>query len=288
MPTRIEKHPSNLVSAGREAISARPSGGTPRGRRRPSPGVRRSSPRPRRRSSPGGGPAFRILLSIPNRLLESLLRKQLDAVPGWDVLKSVPDPHRLPGALELLSPDVLIMDLTDLPMPGLLVAAECAGASPGTMLCALLPALRPRHQKLLEGSGISAVLPQDCNERDLVHLLKCIASGRPLPAGFAGPRHNGQRPPAGSTAVHRPAPDPLSGREKEVLRLVARGFSSREIGERLFLSPRTIECHIANLLKALGLDEAKQLSCALYKDEDSPRGPTSRVAARSPAARSGN
>jgi DNA-binding CsgD family transcriptional regulator len=51
----------------------------------------------------------------------------------------------------------------------------------------------------------------------------------------------------------------VTGREAEVLRLVGEGMSNREVGERLFLSPRTVEKHVENLGRKLGVATRSQL-----------------------------
>jgi DNA-binding NarL/FixJ family response regulator len=50
--------------------------------------------------------------------------------------------------------------------------------------------------------------------------------------------------------------------------LVSRGFTSREVGERLFISPRTVENHVAEIYRKLELNDSRQLSCDVYRDED--------------------
>jgi two-component system response regulator NreC len=53
-----------------------------------------------------------------------------------------------------------------------------------------------------------------------------------------------------------------------VLRLVTRGFTSREMGDRLFISSRTVENHVAELYRKLHLNDSRQLSCEAYLDEE--------------------
>ncbi len=53
--------------------------------------------------------------------------------------------------------------------------------------------------------------------------------------------------------------NPLSDREREVLQLVARGYAYKDIGERLFISPKTVENHVRNILSKLHLNRKQEL-----------------------------
>jgi len=53
--------------------------------------------------------------------------------------------------------------------------------------------------------------------------------------------------------------NPLSDREREVLQQVARGYSYKDIGERLFISPKTVENHVRNILQKLHLNRKQEL-----------------------------
>jgi DNA-binding CsgD family transcriptional regulator len=75
-------------------------------------------------------------------------------------------------------------------------------------------------------------------------------------------RRAGVAPTPARPAAHLPsvlAAHGVTGREAEVLRMVGEGMSNREVGERLFLSPRTVEKHVENLGRKLGVATRSQL-----------------------------
>jgi FixJ family two-component response regulator len=68
-----------------------------------------------------------------------------------------------------------------------------------------------------------------------------------------------EKPPCTSQSLHFPGREPLTRREREVLELISAGFSNKEAGRELGISPRTIEDHRANIMKKLGARNATEL-----------------------------
>jgi DNA-binding NarL/FixJ family response regulator len=89
-----------------------------------------------------------------------------------------------------------------------------------------------------------------------LRLLEDLARTLPQPEAapaIAQPQGQPQPPPA-----QRTEPNLLSAREAEVLRLVAQGYSSKEIGKHLFLSPSTVNHHLQSIFNPLGVDTRAQ------------------------------
>jgi DNA-binding NarL/FixJ family response regulator len=114
-------------------------------------------------------------------------------------------------------------------------------------------------------AGASGFLLKDTRPRELLHAIEVVAAGdaliapritRRLIAEFAARRDPGQ-PPAGLAE--------LTEREREILRLVARGLSNAEIAGRLVISPLTAKTHVSNVLRKLDCRDRAALVALAYE-----------------------
>jgi DNA-binding NarL/FixJ family response regulator len=208
-----------------------------------------------------------ILLSIQGRLHGEAVERTFRSTQGMEIVGSEPVRSRLPGAVLRLKPRVLLLDLGRELLPGLEVATQVALDSPGTIVVGLLPPLQPGNVELLVRSGIACFEHQDADARDVIEAIRRLAAGHcPHIVGSSWCLHSLQ-----VLCDPRPLSDPrvpLSGREKEVLHLLIRGCTSREMGARLFISPRTVEDHVASLFLKLRLHDKRALTCAHFGIED--------------------
>jgi DNA-binding NarL/FixJ family response regulator len=227
---------------------------------RPLPGSIRIAARPR--SAP-----TRILMAFLTRIYSEAIERVLTSVPGFEIVGSVATAPEILVSVRRLSPHVLLMDLTAQLMPRLATAATVVKTQPGVGVVGILPALRERHAEMLLRSGISGLLGRDAGVSEVARAIVEVAAGRLYLSQCYGEalRVVFPRPGVRSVANSR---DSLSAREEEVLHHVTRGFTSREIGNRLFISSRTVENHIAELYRKLHVRDNHQLSCEIYQDEE--------------------
>jgi DNA-binding CsgD family transcriptional regulator len=118
-----------------------------------------------------------------------------------------------------------------------------------------------------EGARLAGHAAARADERkDMVRLLSCARDLHPQPGqggnGTSGVPESGSPPPEGTNGMH-PDGSGLSEREKEVARLVLEGKTYREIGEAIYISPRTAEHHIARMRRRLGAENRSDLLARL-------------------------
>jgi DNA-binding NarL/FixJ family response regulator len=107
-------------------------------------------------------------------------------------------------------------------------------------------------------NGASGYVVKESNVGDMVQAVREVASGRPyLSPSISRLAMDAYIEKAKSSALD--PYDTLTDREKEVLHLIAEGFSSAKIAARLYISPRTAESHRANVMKKLGLQAPTDL-----------------------------
>ncbi len=209
----------------------------------------------------------RILLAVPTRLYSEAIQAALSPVAGLEVVGRARTTAEITGSVERSSPDILLMDLTAELILRLELAATLMRTHPGLRVIGMLPVLRARHAELVLRVHLAGLLHPNAEADEFILAIAEVSAGRTyLSRGYADDlrkRFAGREP-----ATDRRTRESLSEREAEVLHLVARGFTSREVGERLFISPRTVENHLAGLYRKLRLNDGHQLSCAVYQDEE--------------------
>jgi DNA-binding NarL/FixJ family response regulator len=173
---------------------------------------------------------------------------------GFSVSGEARDAESAVTLSEQLQPDLVVLDILMPGLSGLDVVEKIRAASPSSRVVML--SASESEEDLLEciRAGARGYLIKDGSFDDLARSLRDVASGgaamSPRIAGklldvlFQLLRHQE------FTASRRPA---LTGRELEVLRHVARGMTSKDIGDVLFISENTVKNHVRNVLDKLGL-----------------------------------
>jgi two-component system, NarL family, response regulator LiaR len=159
------------------------------------------------------------------------------------------------GLVEALRPDVVLMDLLMPVMSGLDAIPIIRERFPEIEVLALTSVLDNGSVVKAVRAGAIGYLLKDANSVELVHSIKAAAAGQVQLS-----------PKAAALLVQEiqapESPETLTGRELDVLRLLAAGKSNREIAEELVLGERTIKTHVSNILGKLGLSSRTQ--AALY------------------------
>jgi DNA-binding NarL/FixJ family response regulator len=159
-------------------------------------------------------------------------------------------------------PDVVLLDLNLPDLCGAEVTARLLQAQPQVRV--LILSASAEEQDVLDAvtAGASGYVLKSAELGDLAAALEATAAGRavftPGLAGLVLGEYRRLAADAGA-AAGRPAAPALTGRETEVLRLVAKGLTYPQIAERLALSPRTVQNHVQNTLTKLQLSNKAQL-----------------------------
>ncbi len=191
--------------------------------------------------------SIRVLLAEDHETVREGLRLLVDAQPDMEVIGEAGDGREAIESARSLSPDVVVLDLS---MPGL-GGVEIARALKGAGVSAAIVALT-RHddhafvQVLLDAGASGYVLKQSASV-ELVRAIRAAASGgRYLDPAL--PARDEDRDPRGRVTTPR-----ATDREIDVLRMIARGYSNKEIAAELDISVKTVEVHKANVMRKLGL-----------------------------------
>ncbi|NNG15857.1 MAG: response regulator transcription factor [Gemmatimonadales bacterium] len=204
----------------------------------------------------GGGVTnglIRVLIADDHALVREGIRQVLADVEGFDI---VAEAGRGDQALALArehTPDVAVLDITMEGGSGLEVAALLRQELPATRV--LILSMHDHAQYLLQAvmSGAHGYVLKDGQPGELREAVRAVSEGRTfysppvadkLTAALRGELEEQQR---------RNSLDLLTARERDVLKRVADGSTSKEIAAELGISPRTVETHRESLMRKLGI-----------------------------------
>jgi DNA-binding NarL/FixJ family response regulator len=182
------------------------------------------------------------------------------AAAGYDVTAAVGEGAQAIRVAPATRPDVVVLDLQLPDMPGVEVVRQLIAADPAIRV--LMLSASGEQQDVLDAlkAGATGYLVKSAQPAELVEAVARTAAGDPVfTVGLAGLVLGEYRRLAAVTAP--PADTPrLTGRETEVLRLVAKGLSYKQIAERLVVSHRTVQNHVQNTLGKLQLHNRVELT----------------------------
>lgn len=193
---------------------------------------------------------IRVLLADDHAVVRTGLKALVDAQPDMSVVAEAGDG---PSALKMAGesqPDVAVLDFSMPGLDGAATAEKLKQTCPNVKSLALtVHEDRSYLKQVLQAGAFGYVLKRSAAE-ELIHAIRVVAGGGVYldPAlagrvvqGFVGEPAGGDSPPA------------LSEREAEVLRLIALGFSNKEIAARLDVSVKTVETYKSRSMQKLGL-----------------------------------
>lgn len=195
---------------------------------------------------------LRVLLADDHNVVRAGLRALIDVQSDMEVVGEAADGETACRQAEELGPDLVIMDVTMPGTGGARATERITRDRPGVKVLALtVHEDRGYLQQMLQAGASGYVLKRAAAD-DLIHAIRSVARGGTyLDPSLASKVLGGLigRPAQGSSAPGTA----LSDREEEVLRLIARGFTNREIATQLDVSVKTVETHKARAMEKLGL-----------------------------------
>ena len=211
---------------------------------------------------------IRVLVVDDQALIRGSFRVLIDTTPGMTVVGEASTGAEAIELARTESPDVVLMDIRMPVMDGIEATrriSAVAGDGPPRILVLTTFDLDSYVYEALR-AGASGFLLKDTPPPDLLAGIRIVAAGDALLAPSITRRLIAEFARVPETTRPRPADlASLTGREVEVLGLVARGLSNAEIAERLVVSAATVKTHLGHLLAKLEARDRAQLVIAAYE-----------------------
>ena len=207
---------------------------------------------------------IRVLIVDDHQVVRQGLRTFLDLNEDIQVIGEAVDGQEAIELVTQLAPDVVLMDLVMPRLDGIAATARIKALNQGAKVIALTSFTEDDKVFPAIQAGASSYLLKNVSPDGLVEAIRAAYRGearlhpdvmRKLMEKVAA--QTGSAKPVDSVQ--------LTGREGEVIRLVAQGKSNREIAETLVISEKTAKAHISNILGKLGLDDRTQMAVYAIK-----------------------
>jgi two-component system, NarL family, response regulator NreC len=196
---------------------------------------------------------IRVILADDHSVVRAGLRAVLGAAKDIEVIGEAKTGAEAVAMAERFQPDVVIMDLGMPDLDG--TAATKAIVAKGLAARVLILTMQAEEDYLvpLMEAGATGYLVKSAADRELVDAVRAVAHGDAYVSSSAArvlAKNLTKKDPA---ATERERFEKLTPRERDVLTFVARGYSAPEIGERLFISPKTVDTYKQRIQEKLGL-----------------------------------
>jgi DNA-binding NarL/FixJ family response regulator len=198
------------------------------------------------------GELIRVVIADDHTVVRTGLRAVLGTAKDMEVVGEAENGREAVAAVDRLRPDVVVMDLAMEEMDGTAATKEIVGRGLPTRILVLTMHAEEDYLVPVLEAGAAGYLVKTAADRELVDAVRAVARGD-MYVGASGARVLA-RGVAGKNPVEaeRDRFARLTEREQDVLRLAAQGFSAPEIGEKLFISPKTVDTYKHRINEKLG------------------------------------
>ncbi len=193
-----------------------------------------------------------VLLVDDHPIVRQGLRNLLDSMPDFKVVGEAGDGLQALEMVEKVQPQVLVIDVVMPGLTGLEVTQRVKRQWPAVKVIILSMQNNEAYVVSALKGGASGYILKDTGPEELVDAIRAVVKGE----RYLSKQLSERIINAYVSKVDEAEVDPydtLTNREKEILHLVAEGFTNQEIAERLYISPRTAELHRSNVLNKLSL-----------------------------------
>jgi len=192
-----------------------------------------------------------VLIVDDHRLLRAGLRSRLEHERGIAVVGEAGTAEQAVLMAHRLQPHVIVLDLLLPRKSGDEAIPELVEVAPRAKILVVSSQAAPSSVRRALTAGAAGYLPKRASDSELVAAIRLVAGG----GGYVDPE-------LGALLIKdntSPALEPLSERERDIMQLLALGYTNQEIGRKLFISVRTVDTHRAHIMLKLQLETRAEL-----------------------------
>ena len=198
---------------------------------------------------------IRVLIVDDHAVVRAGLRMLVDAEADMETVAEAGTVRDAIFEARSTRPDLVLMDIVMPGESGLEGVPKLLHEHPDLKILVLSMQDDPRYVREAFAAGASGYVLKEAADAEVVQAIREVAGG----GRYVHPELGARLVAAETEALRRAEDDPLSEREREVLMLLARGYTNQEIAKKLFISVRTAETHRAHVMQKLRLSTRAEL-----------------------------
>ncbi len=199
--------------------------------------------------------SIRVLIVDDHAVFRAGLKMLIDAEPDLEAVGEAGTARDSVFQARSLKPDVILMDVVMPDQNGIDIVPTLLHERPETKILVLSMQDDPQYVRQAFANGASGYILKEAADTEVVAAIREVAQGH----NYVHPTVGARLIAAETAEARRAEEDPLSDREREVLRLLALGHTNQEISAQLYISVRTAETHRAHIMQKLRLSSRAEL-----------------------------
>ena len=192
-----------------------------------------------------------VLIVDDHALFRAGLRSRLELEQDITPVGEAATAAQAVSKARALQPDLVLLDLLLPGTSGHEAIPELAKVSPRSRVLVVSSQAAPSSVRQALSAGAAGYVPKRASDEELVAAIRQVAAGE----GYVDPDLGAKLVVPDRLA----ALEPLSERERDILQLLALGYTNQEIGRKRFISVRTVDTHRAHIMRKLGLETRAEL-----------------------------
>ena len=203
-----------------------------------------------------------VLLADDHNIVRYGISSILNTSPDINIVAEASDGSEAVSLFEQHKPDVCIIDISMPVMNGLEATRQILHKAPGAKIIIMTMHLNEEYLNQVLSAGAMGYLLKNTNKADLINSIRRVYNGEKVFSTSVSELmtqsyiRQSKKQDGGSRSDNRIQ---LTRRENEILKLIAEGQTSQAIAARLFISPRTVDTHRANLMQKLNAKNSAAL-----------------------------